>query len=179
MNLPRVPRTLNARLALIALALGFLALLAGESSPRATSLSEIRRMAYMIENRLDHIEAGRLASIVASESRGYRLIDLRDSSEYAAGHISGAVNMSLDSLVVSEFLPADTVILYSEGGIHAAQGMYLLWLRGHTAVLTLRGGMESWRDAFPADTVRPRGTEKTIVPKGAPVHEREKSRDEC
>jgi 3-mercaptopyruvate sulfurtransferase SseA len=87
--------------------------------------------------------------------------------------------MSLDSLVLPEFLPADTVILYSEGGIHAAQGMYLLWTRGHTAVLTLPGGMESWRDTFPADTGKLRTIEKRDKPKEAPVHEREKSREEC
>jgi len=178
-TLPRLPQTLNARLALLALALGFLALLAGEPSPRTTTLPELRRLAHLIETRLDHVEAGRLASILASGSRGYRLIDVRDSSDYVAGHIPGAENMSLDSLVVADFTPADTVILYSEGGIHAAQGMYLLWTRGHTAVLTLRGGMESWRDAFPADRVKSHGAGKRIMPNKPPAHEREKARDEC
>ena len=179
MNISRIPQTLNAKLALFALAMGFLALLAGQPSPRTTSLPEIRRLAHLIETRLDHIEAGRLDSILASGGRGYQLIDVRDSSEYAAGHIPGASNMLLDSLVVAEFLPADTVILYSEAGIHAAQGMYLLWTRGHTAVLTLRGGMESWRDAFPADTVKSHGAGKRIMPNKPPAHEREKARDEC
>ena len=174
-----MPNTLNGRLALLAIALGLLALIAGERPSRTPVPLDIRRMAHLIENRLDHIEAGRLASILDSGRSGYRLIDLRDSSDFAAGHIPGAGNMSLDSLVEAEFLPADTVILYSEGGIHAAQGMYLLWARGHTAVLTLRGGMESWRNTFPADSARSRGKEKSAVPKRVPEQEREKTRDEC
>lgn len=130
------------------------------------------------QTRLDHIEAERLAWVLASGSRNYRLIDLRDSSDYAAGHIPGAGNTSLDSLVVAEFPLADTLILYSEGGMHVSQGIYLLWTRGRTAVLRLQGGLESWRDAIPFDTEQSRGTGMKIVPKEAPAKERKKSGDE-
>lgn len=57
--------------------------------------------------------------------------------------------------------------------------MFLLWAGGRTGVLTLRGGMEAWRDMFPADSLK-RGDEmKQGTNVATPSREREKSRDEC
>lgn len=179
MNLLPLIQSANARLALGALALGFLALLAGEPSARPGVPVDVRRMAYLIQNGLDHITPERLARLVSSREKGYRLIDLRDSSDFAAGHIPGAENMDLDTLVAGEFSPSDTLVLYSAGGVHAAQGMYLLWARGHTHVLTLRGGMAAWREMFPGEAKPTGKKDVSPVPPAAPPREREETRDEC
>ncbi len=52
--------------------------------------------------------------------------------------------------------PGEKVVLYSEGGIHAAQAWMLMRAQGHAAVYTVLGGLDGWKDevlfpVMPAD----------------------------
>jgi hypothetical protein len=65
---------------------------------------------------------------------------------------------TLASLAPAE---GETLVLYSEGGAHAAQGWVLLRANGHRHVYFLRGGLLDWMEdvmspALPADTSRAR-----------------------
>jgi hypothetical protein len=40
----------------------------------------------------------------------------------------------------------ERIVLYSDGGIHAAQAWMLLKARKYGSVYTLRGGLEGWKD---------------------------------
>ncbi len=73
-----------------------------------------------------------------------RLFDLRSPADFARMHIPGARHATIETLA-REPLPRDaTVVLYSEGGAHAAQAWVLLRLRGYRRVRFLREGMFEW-----------------------------------
>jgi len=76
------------------------------------------------------------------------VLDVRPQSEYAAGHISGAVSIPIDELPqrMAE-LPADLeVAAYCRGPycVFAHDAVRLLRAGGHAA-MRLRGGMPEWR----------------------------------
>jgi rhodanese-related sulfurtransferase len=80
------------------------------------------------------------------------VIDVRDPEEYAAGHVAGARNISLDQLAArSDELPAGRDIvtycnMYHRGASRGERAAQLLRERGHTA-RTLDGGLPAWREA--------------------------------
>jgi len=138
-----------------ALTLGCLAMFAG--SPSGTG--DLRELASIIEREEDHVSPQQLASMIMNQSGMFRLIDIRDSVSYAASHIRGAEHVGLSSLLASRLKPLETLVLYSDGGIHASQAWILLKARGLKNVYTLRGGLDLWRDSvlhpvLPSDASR-------------------------
>lgn len=148
------PKTLRL-LAGLALALGFLAVFAG--SPSRTTVSfDVSELADIIEREDDHISAAQLASLLMdSTAQGLRIIDVRDSVSYNSYHIPGAERFDLSRLVESRFSPLATLVLYSDGGIHASQAWFLLKARGVKNVYTLRGGLNLWHDEVLYPVVSP------------------------
>ncbi len=76
----------------------------------------------------------------------YRLIDLRAASDFAAYHIPTAENVTVAALPEFPFLRNEKIVLYSDGGIHAAQAWMLMQAQGYRAVYTVLGGLEGWKD---------------------------------
>ena len=106
--------------------------------------ADARSLAADIEMERDHISAPDLASLIMAGDRTLRIFDLRTPSEYARIHVAGARHATIDSLS-RERLPREaTIVLYSEGGAHAAQAWVLLRMRGHRRVLFLREGLFEW-----------------------------------
>ena len=89
------------------------------------------------------------ADAVRLANAGALLIDVRDSKEYEAGHIIEARSLPAAELAAkAESLKKykeKPVIVYCESG--AASGTAVRTLRdaGFTKVVTLRGGLHSWR----------------------------------
>ena len=54
--------------------------------------------------------------------------------------------MSLPDVATLAPAARETLVLYSEGGAHAAQAWVLLRARGHEHVYFLRGGLLDWMD---------------------------------
>jgi rhodanese-related sulfurtransferase len=101
-------------------------------------------LAAEIEQERDHISAPDLAQLIIDRDRALRIFDLRSPAEFARMHIPSATSATLETLA-SERLPRDaTIVLYSEGGAHAAQAWVLLRMRGHRRVFFLREGMFEW-----------------------------------
>ena len=129
---------LHRTLAAVAAALG---LAAGASELRPL---DARSLATEIETERDHISAPDLAALIIGGDPTLRLFDLRSPSEFARMHIPGARHATIEALA-REPLPRDvTIVLYSEGGAHAAQAWVLLRMRGHRRVIFLREGMFEW-----------------------------------
>ena len=179
-------KTTNGNLAIAALVLAALALVAGESSHRVSV--DPKEFAYRIQNELDHMDPLELSEWISSKREGFRLIDLRTAAEFAGYHIPGAELMDLPELMEMKFRKDETIVLYSEGGIHSAQAMFLLWTRGYNNVFMLKGGIAAWeadvlhKGDTPA-TKRPHAPDSLSVPRTLPkkpqLREEEKFRREC
>jgi uncharacterized protein len=101
-------------------------------------------LAADIQSERDHISAPDLAGLIIAGDPALRVFDLRSPSEFARMHIPGATHVTIKTLA-REPLPRDaTIVLYSEGGAHAAQAWVLLRMRSHARVYFLREGLFEW-----------------------------------
>lgn len=143
---------MHRALAGLALGAGLLAVAAGEPAPArraALSAGELTReaagaLAERIEREEDHVTAPELAEWLRTRRPGLRVVDLRSPEEFAGGHLPGSENRSLRQLAEAEFAPAETVVLVSAGGGHAAQGWVLLAAQGMGDARALAGGYDAW-----------------------------------
>jgi 3-mercaptopyruvate sulfurtransferase SseA len=60
--------------------------------------------------------------------------------------IPGAVAVTMSELDTVEVRPAERLVMYSDGGAHAAQAWVLLRVRGIRNALVLKDGMAAWED---------------------------------
>jgi rhodanese-related sulfurtransferase len=83
------------------------------------------------------------------QSAGARVIDVREESEWAAGHVRGAEYMGRGVLErdVEERIPDKSVelILYCGGGFRSALSADNLQRMGYTNVASMAGGWREWR----------------------------------
>ncbi len=137
--------SLNQRLAMLAGFLGFLALVAGNPFRDQKVTIGLKELARAIESENDHISADQLAEWIMLKSP-VRVIDLRDSVSFATYHIPTAERIAMEELLEENTSKDGKLVIYSEGGIHAAQAWMLLKAKGHTNVYTLKGGLTIWKD---------------------------------
>ena len=128
------------------IALAVLAAFVGNPDPKGGSLASRRALADEIEHESDHVTALELAQWIRERRKGLRILDVRTESEYQRYHVPSAERMTLSQLATARFGPAETLVLYSEGGAHAAQGWVLLRTAGQRSVYFLRGGLLEWID---------------------------------
>jgi rhodanese-related sulfurtransferase len=79
------------------------------------------------------------------------VIDVREESEYAKGHIPGAVHLGkgvIERDVESKFPDANTeLVLYCGGGFRSALAADNLGKMGYRNVISMDGGWRGWTDA--------------------------------
>ena len=138
-------------LAAVALVLGGLAAVAGRPRPNGDTRVDIDELARAVEHEEDHVSALQLAQWIRDRRPGVRVIDVRSDSEYIVYHIPSAEWIPLTKLRTTRFDTEETIVLYSEGGVHAAQGWFFLRASGLRHVYFLQGGLEEWDD----DVLRP------------------------
>jgi 3-mercaptopyruvate sulfurtransferase SseA len=136
----RAPHRLLAAAAAV---LGALALVAGGAGASRRGI-DVTALAREVEAEADHVTARELAAWIRDGRPGLRIIDVRAPGEFAEYQIPTAENLSLTALTRGTFRPDETVVLYSEGGAHAAQGWFLLRARGVERVYFLREGLYEW-----------------------------------
>ena len=80
----------------------------------------------------------------------FTLIDVREESEYAKDHISGAkhlgkgvIERDIESMVPD---PATEIVLYCGGGFRSALAADNLQKMGYTNVISMDGGIRGWRE---------------------------------
>jgi rhodanese-related sulfurtransferase len=84
--------------------------------------------------------------------RGERLnlLDVREESEYAAGHIPGAVHLGkgvIERDAEQKHPDKGTqLVLYCGGGFRSALAADNLQKMGYTNVISMDGGMRGWRE---------------------------------
>jgi len=91
-----------------------------------------------------YIEASAL-NIKIAEGEDMTILSVRSATDYAAGHIPGAINFGIDSLVdnLNKLDPDSPVYVYCYTGHTAAQTAALLNMLGYDAY-SLKFGMCSW-----------------------------------
>ena len=138
--------SLNRKLALLVLTLGFLALFAG-SPYKGTELKvDASELAMIVQKEVDHVASEELAGWIVQGKVDYRLVDLRAEKDFGEYHIPTAENLQLTSLKDAQLGRNEKIVLYSDRGIHSAQAWFLLKAEGYKGVYILRGGLEEWKD---------------------------------
>jgi rhodanese-related sulfurtransferase len=148
-----VPRLL----AIAAGALGLLAATAGSPFAAQHGRIDVDALARAVEHEDDHVTAIELAGWIRERRANLRVVDVRSKAEFDAYHVPSAERVSIDSLAETPFRAGDTIVLYSEGGAHAAQAWVFLRALGYENVYFLRGGLYEWLEqvmspALPAHT---------------------------
>jgi len=82
---------------------------------------------------------------------GHLLIDVREDSEWAAGHAKGAIHLGkgiierdIESQVPDK---STTLVLYCGGGFRSALVAEALQKMGYTKPISLDGGWRAWNEA--------------------------------
>jgi rhodanese-related sulfurtransferase len=131
--------TRNRALAIAAAVLGCAAMLADLRPSNQTAA-----LALEIDSERDHMSALDLAERIKSHEVGLRVVDLRSAAEFKELQIPGAQNLSITRLAAERLPRTGTIVLYSEGGTHAAQAWVLLRMQGYRNVFVLREGIYEW-----------------------------------
>jgi rhodanese-related sulfurtransferase len=147
--------TTNQKLAVAALALGALAVVASVA-PRRTATIDPKALLTRVELEHDHVLPDELAGWIIAGRADYRLIDIRSPAAFAAYHIPTAENVPLSRIADGALPRTDLIVLYGDGGIHAAQAWMVMSALGYRKVYTLKEGLDAWREevlhpAAPAD----------------------------
>jgi rhodanese-related sulfurtransferase len=79
------------------------------------------------------------------------LVDVREESEWAAGHAAGAIHLSKGVIErdIEKAVPdkATKLVLYCGGGFRSALVADNLKKMGYTDVISLDGGWKAWKEA--------------------------------
>lgn len=78
-----------------------------------------------------------------SKGEPLKLVDVRSPSEFAAGHVPGAVNLPLEKLTAAACATGETVVLLCQGGTRARIAQQKLNGAGMPAYV-LCGGTSAW-----------------------------------
>lgn len=101
------------------------------------------------KTRVAEITAAAYAELAAAGSP-IVLIDVREESEWTAGHAAGAIHLSKGIIErdIEARLP-DTgiaLVLYCGGGFRSALAGDAIQRMGYTSVLSLAGGWRAWKE---------------------------------
>ena len=137
--------SLNQKLGALALALGALAVFANVA-PGHTVTLDARELLTGVERQEDHVTPAELAAWIVEGRTDYRLVDVRDEKAFAEYHIPTAANVPLATVTDGSLGRTEKIVLYGDGGIHAAQAWMVLKGKGYTRVYTLLEGLDAWKD---------------------------------
>ena len=91
-----------------------------------------------------------VANVRARQSAGesFTLVDVREESEFAAGHLPGAVHIGkgvIERDIEAKIPdPATPLVLYCGGGFRSALAADTLQRMGYSNVLSMDGGWSGW-----------------------------------
>lgn len=88
--------------------------------------------------------------VLARQAKGetFLIVDVREESEYAAGHLPGALHLGkgvIERDVEAKIPdPATPMVLYCGGGFRSALAADALQKMGYTSVISMDGGWTAW-----------------------------------
>lgn len=100
------------------------------------------------KSRVKEISVDELKTIPGEQ---YQLIDVREDSEWAAGHAAGAIHIGKGVIErdIEAKVPdkAETLVLYCGGGFRSALAADALQKMGYQNPISLAGGWRAWNEA--------------------------------
>lgn len=107
------------------------------------------------KSRITEIDAEGYGKLTAAGSN-HILVDVREESEFDAGHAVGAIHLSKGVIErdVERTVPdkSVTLVLYCGGGYRSALAADNVQKMGYQKVLSFSGGWRSWKEAgFPVE----------------------------
>lgn len=138
--------TIQKKLALVAIVLGFLAIFAGSPYDKTNITLNAKELALIAEKNEDNISVQNVADWIIKGKVDFRLIDTRTPEEYEKYHIPLAQNIQPADLMDQNFLPTDKLILYSNSNKKAIQSWFLLKAKKYNAAYILKGGLTAWEN---------------------------------
>jgi rhodanese-related sulfurtransferase len=118
----------------------------GSASGAPSGSIDVAELARIVADQEDHVSAVELARWIRARRPGLRVVDVRTASEFRIFHIPGAEHVALEALAQTRFGTDETIVLYSEAGIHGGQAWVFLRALGHHRVFFLRDGLREWLD---------------------------------
>ena len=137
--------SLNQKLGALALALGALAVFANVA-PGHTVTVNAKELLTGVARAEDHVTPAELAAWIIECRTDYHLVYIRDEKAFADYHIPTAENVPLATVTDGALSRTEKIVLYGDGGIHAAQAWMVLKGRGFARVYTLLEGLDAWKD---------------------------------
>lgn len=141
------------RVITVALVLGSLGFGEGPAAPAAapqSSISGFQTLVQEAKSRIKEVSASQLKAWMDSGQK-LMLIDVREDSEWQAGHAASAVHIGRGTLEreIEKGTPdkAQRIVLYCQGGSRSALAADTLQKMGYTNVFSLAGGYSSYRAA--------------------------------
>lgn len=150
-------------LAYAAAVLGSGAALAGSPFAVNHGVIDVQLLSRAIADERDHVTAVELAGWIKERHTDLRVVDVRTAAEFNAYHVPTAERIPIDSIGMSTLRPTDLIVLYSEGGAHAAQAWVLLRALGYKNVYFLRGGLYEWIEQIMSPSLATDATAKDSV----------------
>ncbi len=100
------------------------------------------------EDEKDHLAATTLADWLMEGKKDLVLVDLRPRNEFDEYNLPGAVNIPLNelSMKLAPFKNRGTIVLYSNGMVHPAQGRDSLVRQGYDNVVFLTDGLTGFME---------------------------------
>jgi rhodanese-related sulfurtransferase len=138
--------TVNQKLAAVALVLGLGALVIGAPSSSGRVTLDTRELAAIVEGEVDHVTPEDVADWLVAGRQDFRLVDLRSKADFGIYHLPGAERIPITEIEDAGLPRNEKIVLYSQGGIHAAQAWMLLKARRYPAVYLLLGGLDQWNE---------------------------------
>ena len=130
---------------------------AASDLPAAGAPAHLSSIAAEIAREEDHVDALQLAEWIRDGRQGLRVIDVREQEDSTLYVIPGAERVALAGVARLVVQPGEHLVLYSDGGAHAAQAWVLLRARGVTDVRVLKDGLAAGEDDVLAPVLPPSG----------------------
>src|SRR5262245_31886072 len=112
----------------------------------------------IVDDARTRIKECTIADVKQKLDRGekFHLVDVREESEFAAGHIPKATHLGKGIIErdIEEKIPDHNapIILYCGGGFRSALAADNLQKMGYTNVISMDGGWRGWKEAgFPTE----------------------------
>jgi rhodanese-related sulfurtransferase len=112
----------------------------------------------IVQDAKTRVKECTVADVTARLNHGEKLniVDVREESEYAAGHVPGALHLGkgvIERDVEAKFPDKSAeLVLYCGGGFRSALAADNLQKMGYTNVISMDGGMRDWRQSGNPET---------------------------